>query len=95
MNWWLAVAMAAMLTGCAARPPADTPEARCQQQVDQDPNVKALMVQAPYSNMNLDFQQALMLARRKAVFDCLAAQGLAPRGGVEPVHPVPTGTSRY
>ena len=94
MKPWIVVAMPAALAACTP-PPADTPEARCQQQVYQDPNVKALMVQAPYSNMQLDYQEALKLARRKAVYDCLAAQGLAPRGGVEPVNTVYSGTKQY
>jgi len=82
---WVAVAIPAILAACAAPPPADTPEARCRQQVNQDPNVKELLVQSPADYQKPEFQQQLEMARRKAVNDCLAAQGLAPRGGVEPL----------
>jgi hypothetical protein len=77
--------MLAMLAACSPPPPANTPEARCQQQEDQDPNVKALLVQAPVEGQKPEFQQQLVMARRKALNDCLTAQGLAPRGGVEPL----------
>ncbi len=85
MKPWIAVAIPAILAACAPQPPADTPEARCRQQQDEDPNVKALLVQSPVEYQKPVFQQQLLMARRKAVTDCLAAQGLAPRGGVEPL----------
>ena len=95
MKPWIAMAMLAMLAACTPSPPADTPEARCQQQEDRDPNVKALLVQSPVEYQHPEFQQQLVMARRKSVHDCLAAQGLAPRGGVEPLQGAHYGLGWY
>jgi len=84
-----------VLAACTPSPPADTPQARCQQREDEDPNVKALLVRAPAEEMHPPFQQELVVARRKSVFDCLAAQGLAPRGGVEPLSGAHYGAGWY
>ena len=85
-----------VLAACARPPPpTDTAQAQCQQREDDDPNVKAVLVRAPQEEMHPPFQQELVTARRKAVFDCLAAQGLAPRGGVEPLSGAHYGAGWY
>jgi hypothetical protein len=86
MKWLVGVVV--VLAGCAPAPPASTVEGRCQQQVDNDPAVKALLVQAPSTGQGLPWQTALAQARRKSFNDCMVAAGAAPRGGVEPVNGV-------
>ncbi len=87
----LVLALLAALAACGAPgPPRSTavlgPDAaRCQQQTDNDPAVKAVLVQAPSRSGDPVWQQQLADARRKAVNDCLVAAGVAVRGGVEPV----------
>jgi len=73
------------LVACASAPPATTAQARCEQQVYDDPAFKALYVQSAARNQDPRFQEQLVLARRKSVNDCLTAQGVTSRGGVEPV----------
>lgn len=86
-----AILLLAVLAGCAAPPPANTPQAQCQQQADKDPAVQALLVQAPVNSQDVIWQTKLSIARRTAVNSCLAAKGLAPRGGVQPVFDAPYG----
>ena len=80
-----ALALLALLAGCTPPPPATTPQGQCQQQVDQDPAVKALIADGPLRSSEPRYQEDLAQARRKAVSDCLTAKGLQQRGGVEPV----------
>jgi hypothetical protein len=80
-----ALVLLPMLIACSPSPPATTPQARCQQQVDSDAAVKALLVQAPARSADPRWQADLADARRQSVTVCLTAAGLAPRGGVEPV----------
>jgi hypothetical protein len=84
MRPYIVLALLPLLAACA-RSPADTPLARCQQQADSTPEVKALLVDAGARGGDPEWQWDLAMARRKAVNDCLAAAGQAPRGGVEPV----------
>jgi hypothetical protein len=81
------------LVGCAPAPPANTAAGRCQQQIDSDPAVQAVMVQAPSTGQSLPWQRELALARHKSFNDCMIAAGAAPPGGVQPVDSVryPTG----
>lgn len=73
------------LVACSSAPPATTAQGRCEQQVNSDPAVKAVLIDAPTRGADPLWQQQLAVARRTSVNNCLAAQGLAPRGGVEPV----------
>jgi hypothetical protein len=73
------------LVGCAAPPPATTAQARCEQQVYDDPAFKAVFVEVSVHKEDPRYQEQLVLARRKSVNNCLVAQGLAPPGGVQPV----------
>jgi len=77
--------VAVALAGCAPAPPAGTVQGRCQQQVENDPAVKAVLVQAAMRGMDLPWQTELALARHKSFTDCMIAAGAAPPGGVEPV----------
>jgi hypothetical protein len=81
----LLVAVAWGLVACASAPPANTPQARCEAQVYDDPAFKALYVDAAARNADPRYQEQLALVRRTSVNNCLAAQGLAPPGGVQPV----------
>jgi len=81
-----ALALLPMLIACTPSRPATTPQARCEQQTDSDPAVKALLIQAPARGADPRWQADLAAARRQSVNACLTAAGLAPRGGVEPVY---------
>ncbi len=91
----LVLALLAVLAGCGAPGPPPSAvaqrtalgpqEARCQQQTDNDPAVKAVLVQAPLMSGDPAWQEQLAQARRKAVDTCLAAAGVAVRGGVQPI----------
>ena len=89
VRWVLALGLALVLlpalVACSKAPPADTAQGRCEQQVNDDPAVKAILVDAPSRGWDPIWQAELNRARRKSVYDCLAAAGVAPRGGVEPV----------
>jgi hypothetical protein len=90
----IALALLPLLAACAG-PPADTPLARCQQQADTTPEVKALLVDAGARGSDPGWQWNLAMARHKAVNDCLAAAGQAPRGGVEPVRRLNYGVGNF
>lgn len=91
MNPRVGLVLLALLAGCTPPPPATTAQGQCEQQADQDPNVHALLVQAPVYSQDPIWQTKLTLARRKAVNACLTTKGLAPRGGVQPVLLAPYG----
>ena len=74
-----------LLMACSSGPPADTAQARCTQQTNQDPEVKALMIQQASRIGDPSWQAQLDVARFNAMNACLVALGAAPRGGVEPV----------
>jgi hypothetical protein len=64
----------------------DTPLGQCQRQAEQDPKVKALIMET-FNGVNGDpahFQQ-LKVARYEATNACLRARGIPVPGGVEPV----------
>jgi hypothetical protein len=81
----LLVAVGWGLGACASAPPANTAQARCEQQVYDDPAYKAVLVDASTYNIDPRFQERLAQARRKSIYNCLVAEGLAPPGGVQPV----------
>jgi hypothetical protein len=95
MSRYLALALLAVLAACSAAPPANTAQARCQQQADNDPAVEAILVEAPAWGADPQWQEKLALARHKSVNDCLVAAGLAPRGGVEPINRAHFGLGWY
>jgi hypothetical protein len=76
-------------------PPATTAQGRCQQQVDQDPAVKAILLQAPARSGEPRWQEELAQARRKSVINCLNAAGIPQRGGVQPVSRAQYGAGWY
>jgi hypothetical protein len=69
------------LVACSSAPPANTAQGRCEQQVYNDPAFKAVLVDSSTYGTDPRYQEQLA----QAVYNCLAAQGLAPRGGVQPV----------
>jgi hypothetical protein len=81
----IVLALLPVLAACGSSPPADTAQGRCEQQVNSDPNVKAVLVDAPAWGEDPHWQQQLAQARRKSVNDCLIAAGVTVRGGVQPV----------
>jgi hypothetical protein len=89
------VLVAGGLAACSSAPPATTAQARCQQQVNDDPAVKAILVNAPGMGADPTWREQLAQARRKSVNDCLVAAGLAPPGGVEPVNRARYGLGWY
>lgn len=76
------------LTVGACGPRTDTPQAQCERQAYDDPEVRRI-----YGGESGDFRQAgvpqeqLKMAVRQATVRCLQQKGLAPPGGVEPVQP--------
>lgn len=87
----VSLVLLALLAGCTSPPPATTPQGQCEQQVDQDPAVHALLVQAPVYSYDPIWQTKLSLAQRKALNTCLTVKGLPSRGGVQPVLLAPYG----
>ncbi|MBV9782242.1 MAG: hypothetical protein JO264_00330, partial [Acidisphaera sp.] len=83
--WWLL----ALLLGACGGGGGDPMQARCNGQVDRDPEVRRLRMLAAGSPYLLaENQKELTFAVRQARLKCLQDQGLAPPGGVEPVKPV-------
>lgn len=91
--WTLVVVVG--LVGCTPAPPADTAKGRCQQQIDSDPAVKAVMVEGVSRGMDVVWQAELGRARLKSFNDCMVAAGAAPPGGVEPVDKARYGLGWY
>lgn len=91
----LALGLLGLLAACAQPVPTDPLLARCQQQADNTPEVKAVLVTAPTRAGDPNLQFDLDTARRKAINACLAAAGHAPRGGVEPVRQAHYGFGNY
>ncbi len=80
----LAAVVLLALAGCGG-PPDTSPQAQCGRRADDDPQVRALLLQRTVSGAeDLNLAAAYQRARRQAVQRCLAGQGLAPSGGVEP-----------
>ncbi len=79
------LAAALLLAGCAG---ADTPEAACERQANNEPAVKLLIIKGVGNPAFLAAsQEELAFLRKQAVLTCLRARGLAPPGGVEPQLP--------
>lgn len=77
---------ALLLLSCAlascAQP--NTPEAQCERQADEAPEVRELRVKAAGNDVFFkEHQYEIRDARRRATLACLRARGLAPAGGVE------------
>ena len=89
------VAVVVGLVGCTPAPPADTAQGRCQQQIDSDPAVQAVMLQGPPRGMDVTWQADLAVARRTSFNSCMVAAGAAPPGGVQPVDRALYGTGWY
>jgi hypothetical protein len=89
------LAVVAGLVGCAPAPPANTVQGRCQQQIDSDPAVKAVMVKAAMTGLTPPYQAELARARLKSYNDCMVAAGAAPPGGGQPVDRALYGTGWY
>ncbi len=68
------------------RSPSNTELGECERQADNDPKVKALLLQNFYLNVDPPHDQALRRARIEATNACLTARGLKIPGGVEPVN---------
>jgi hypothetical protein len=68
------------------RSPADTPLGQCERQADNDPKVKALLLQNFYLVNDPVHDDNLRRARIEATNACLRARGLPVPGGVEPVN---------
>lgn len=84
----VAILLAAALARCAASGGGgNTPEDRCRQQAYEDPAVKDAVERTATTSPAVRVP-AMMLRDdliRRFIQKCLAAQGLAPPGGVEPV----------
>ncbi len=78
-----------LLAGCAIfGPKADTPQAECQRQANEDPKVTALEVkQFSLTPSDPDISPDITMARHEALQRCLITHGLAAPGGVEPLRP--------
>jgi hypothetical protein len=85
MTRYLALALLPVLAACSPAPPANTVQARCQQQADNNPTVQALLLEQPARPGNPALQRQIDQARHRAVNECLVAAGAPVRGGVEPV----------
>ena len=77
-----------LLSGCASYPTGDSPQAVCQRQALNDPNVRQITVRQMNSGTmsgkaNFAYTQAVHDAYNK----CLLQRGVTVRGGVEPVRP--------
>jgi hypothetical protein len=76
-----------VLAACSIGPADNSPQAQCERQADDDPAVAAI-----YSGTNGAYtyvgavRDDLIAAKRQAVMRCMRAKGLAPPGGVQPVH---------
>jgi hypothetical protein len=75
------------LAGCSWFGPGDTtPQAQCQRQAYDDPEVKRLMTLRLSSNLlNQQLDRPYNSAVQQATVACLRRRGLAAPGGVEPV----------
>jgi hypothetical protein len=89
----LAVLLCLAVVGCGwsdrslrYRAPSDTELGECQRQSDNDPKVKALLLQNFVLVNDPLHDDALRRARIDATNACLRARGLKVPGGVEPVN---------
>jgi hypothetical protein len=83
-----AVVLPLAVCACALGTSDNSPLAQCQRQAEEDPTVQAI-----YRGNYGDYTQwgavrdNLIWSKRQATQRCLAAKGLAPSGGVEPIRP--------
>jgi hypothetical protein len=68
-----------VLAGCSASSD-NSPQAQCERQADQDPEVKAI-VEQPWVDT-----YRLSIARRDVLQTCLRKKGVPQPGGVQPVY---------
>ncbi|MGI4955187.1 MAG: hypothetical protein ACRYGM_25555 [Janthinobacterium lividum] len=74
-----------LLSGCARESP---PDARCDAQVDRDPEVRDLIMKGAGSeHFKLETDDQLLQARHRARVACLQKLGVLPQGGVEAPRP--------
>ncbi len=84
MTLRLVLLLGVMLAGCAG----NTPEAQCQRQAAQDPEVQNIYARTSgYYTFTGEQRDDLAQATRQAVMRCMRAKGLAPPGGVQPIMP--------
>ena len=78
-----------VVAGCATRSDeASGPQAYCEQQAEQDPEVTELaMKNMAVGGQHEDLSGSIRLAKRRALDRCLRAKGVQTRGGVEPLAP--------
>ena len=75
--------------GCASHEAASGgPEAFCQRQAEQDPEVVRLTIlNMSVGDMHPNLEPQIRLAQHEALQRCLRGKGVTVRGGVEPVTP--------
>jgi hypothetical protein len=77
------------VAGCAAPTrEASGPEAYCERQAEQDPEVTELSVKnMAVGGQHDDLSGSIRLAKRRALQRCLREKGVPLKGGVEPLAP--------
>ena len=78
-----------LIGGCGIFGPAGkTPQQECEYQANNDPKVVDLEIQRfSLTPADRDISPDIAVARRQALLRCLAARGVIPPPGVEPVRP--------
>jgi hypothetical protein len=81
------VLLVLLLLACEG-PSAKTAQLQCEAAADKDPTVQAAIQEysASVTHMN-SYKEDVSGVRKQAVYRCLRARGLVPRGGVEAVKP--------
>lgn len=88
MRLGLACLLLPLVLGCASVSGGNTPQAVCQRDALDDPNVKQLTVEQMNSGyMSPKAQFSYTQAVHDAYNDCLRRHGIVVRGGVEAVRP--------
>jgi hypothetical protein len=82
VRWALALFL---LAGCAASQDVTVARAECDRAVDNDPEVKRLMLVGRTDGGQRGYADALRISEYKARQACLRSKGLASSGGVDPV----------
>ena len=72
------------LTACGSTD--NSPQAQCERQANNDPKVVDINISSN-GIYTPQVRSRLSVAKREATLQCLRLKGLAPPGGVEPVHP--------
>lgn len=74
-----------LLSGCTRE---SAPDARCDAQVDRDPEVRDLTMKGAGSeHFKMENDDLLVQAKKRARIACLQRLGVVPRGGVEAPRP--------